>query len=40
MRKFQRRIAHAKMEKAGIKRMNKRDYTGASFFSRHWREWV
>ena len=40
MRKIMRRIAHARMEKAGLKRVNKRGYDKTSFFSRHWREWA
>ena len=35
MRKIKRLVAHKRMEKAGVRRINKRDY-----FSKHWREYV
>ena len=39
MRKLKRSVARANMKRAGITRLNKRN-SGASFFSKHWREYV
>ena len=47
-RKLDRLVAHKNMERAGLKRVNKHDYTGPlfmrvridSYFSGHWRDTV
>ena len=39
MRKWARKVAYAKMKKAGYGRVNKHD-TGESYFSKNWRDWV
>lgn len=40
MRKILRRVAHAKMARAGLRRVNKRGGDGKSYFSKHWRQWA
>lgn len=43
MRKILRRIAHARMRKAGYRRVNMRGtggMDGRSYFAVHWREWT
>lgn len=40
MRKILRRIARVKMEKAGLRRVNKRGLDGRSYFAVHWREYA
>lgn len=37
MRKWRRKVAHARLERKGYSRVNKDGGTG-SFFSKHWRE--
>lgn len=47
-RKLDRLVAHKNMERAGLKRVNKHDYSGplfeririGSYFSDHWRDTV
>ena len=39
MRKWLRRMAHAKMKKAGIQHVNDKR-PGGSYFARHWREFI
>lgn len=47
-RKLDRLVAHKNMERAGLKRVNKHDYSGLpfmraridSYFSQHWRDTV
>lgn len=47
-RKLDRLVAHKNMERAGLKRVNKHDYSGPlferqridSYFSQHWRDTV
>lgn len=39
MRKWARKVAHAKMKKAGLTGVNDHKYTD-SYFSQYWREWV
>ena len=47
-RKLDRSVAHRNMERAGLKRVNRHDYSGAgwmiqridSYFARHWRETI
>ena len=39
MRKWARKVAHAKMAKAGLTRVNDHKHTD-SYFSQNWREWV
>lgn len=47
-RKLDRLVAHKNMERAGLRRVNKHDYSGPlfmraridSYFSRHWRDTV
>lgn len=47
MRKLKRSIAHAKMQKAGIKKINRKATfkgrkiaVGKSFFAEHWKEYI
>lgn len=40
MRKLMRSVARAKMKKAGIAHMNRKDGTDRSYFAQHWREYV
>jgi len=48
MRKLKRSIAHAKMEKAGVKKINRKATlnngrkiaNGKSFFSENWKEYI
>ena len=47
-RELDRLVAHRNMERAGLKRVNKHDYSGTgwlrtridSYFAKHWRETV
>ena len=39
MRKLKRLVAHNRMKKAGLSRVNKDTKTG-SYFAKHWREYV
>jgi hypothetical protein len=40
MRKILRNIARAKMKKAGIRQMNKKQKDGRSYFSKRWRDYA
>ena len=40
MRRFLRRLARANMERAGVKKINKKHADGSSFFSENWRKWL
>jgi hypothetical protein len=40
MRELKRSIAHANMEKKGIKGVNKKTRDNRSFFARNWRKFV
>lgn len=38
MRSLRRSVAHYRMKKAGLSRVNKKN--GKSYFAKHWREYV
>ena len=39
-RSLARAVAHAKMEQCGVKRINRRDRSGKSEFSRYWKDFA
>ncbi len=40
MRKYLRRVAHARMKKAGIAKPNRRYNGEKSYFAKYWRDYV
>ena len=40
MRELLRALARTNMEKAGVRKMNKKGPDGRSYFSKNWRKWI